>query len=59
MRLMKDFTLETYDRTAHAYAESHWKRDAHLLDKQHGDFLEFLKGRRMLDVGCGPGRDSE
>ena len=50
-------TIETYDKIAEEYAKT-WG-DINLIKKYADLFLRFLKGRKILDVGCGPGRDSE
>jgi ubiquinone/menaquinone biosynthesis C-methylase UbiE len=54
---MRDFTISTYDRTAHKYAERHW--DFRRWSRQYKDFMALMKGRKILDAGCGPGRDSK
>jgi len=53
---MDDLTIETYNKIAEKYAETHW--DTHSMDKQYCDFINFLNGKRLLDAGCGPGRDT-
>jgi ubiquinone/menaquinone biosynthesis C-methylase UbiE len=54
---MRDFTIETYDRTAMRYAGRHWS--IRRWSRQYRDFERLLEGRKILDVGCGPGRDSK
>lgn len=49
-------TLASYDGTARQYAELHW---AVRLVRQMEEFEAALPGRRVCDVGCGPGRDVE
>ena len=50
-------TTETYDKHAEIYAERWFKKPLTkpLLKK----FAKYLKGNRILDVGCGPGHDSK
>jgi SAM-dependent methyltransferase len=57
-----DNTLSFYDANARAYAANTFKLD---LGAEQRQFLEFLpsserssNGRRILDVGCGSGRDA-
>ena len=51
-----DKTLETYDKFADEYSGQY------LILKRSGKrvadhFLTHLPGKRVLDIGCGPGRD--
>ena len=50
-------TIETYDKYAKVYAERWFEKPVTkpLLRK----FAKYLKGKRILDVGCGPGHDSK
>jgi ubiquinone/menaquinone biosynthesis C-methylase UbiE len=50
-------TIEAYDKIAEEYSKT-WG-DIDLIKKYADLFLRFLKGRKILDVGCGPGRDSK
>jgi ubiquinone/menaquinone biosynthesis C-methylase UbiE len=49
-------TQADYDANARAYAEQQW---ATRLQRQMTIFTSALPGRRVLDLGCGPGRDVE
>jgi ubiquinone/menaquinone biosynthesis C-methylase UbiE len=51
-------TIETYEKTAERYAEEH-SDDIYLVKEQLDFFIASLKGNRVLDVGCGPGRDAK
>jgi ubiquinone/menaquinone biosynthesis C-methylase UbiE len=51
-----DETLESYDRTAPAYADVNWRNRLH---RQMERFEGSLPGSHVLDLGCGPGRDVE
>lgn len=50
-------TVETYDRHAEDYVDRHADRSPieHLVER----FCERTDGRRVLDVGCGPGWETE
>ena len=48
-------TRKMYNRTAFEYAETHF--DSTVLKKQYYTFMTLCKGKLILDVGCGPGRD--
>lgn len=52
-------TIESYEKTF----EGHKKRllddfDMKRLEKETSIFLSMLKGKKILDAGCGPGRDA-
>lgn len=49
-------TINWYDENAEQYARNTFKYPppSQLLDK----FAEYLPGKKILDAGCGPGRDS-
>lgn len=50
-----DETIATYDDTAREFAERNWETP---LDAMLGAFARFVpQGGRVLDLGCGPGRD--
>lgn len=52
---MADDTVATYDRMAGWFAERHWQTR---LEPQMERLLELVPpGGRVLDAGCGPGRD--
>ena len=55
---MEDYlseTIETYENNAEAYRDSraHYKMSIFM-----DPFLDLIQGKRILDIGCGPGRDS-
>ena len=49
-------TIATYEKIASNYFESH--SDVSEIKEIVNFFLKNLKGKRVLDVGCGPGRDT-
>ncbi len=56
---MKDYqkdTIGTYNHFAELYSE---KRKALLLLDEINKFRGLLRGKKILDIGCGPGRDAE
>jgi ubiquinone/menaquinone biosynthesis C-methylase UbiE len=52
-----EITRIMYNRTASEYAETHF--DSSILKKQYKTFMTLCRGKLVLDVGCGPGRDVE
>ena len=54
----KETTIDMYDYYAPGFNENTW-RDLETLRWYMGDFLFKLKGFRVLDLGCGPGKCSE
>ncbi len=52
-----DITIQTYDQIATAFADRWWNV---YYDQALGSFCSRLRpGARLLDLGCGPGRDVE
>ncbi len=49
-------TIATYDRVAEKYSEYSLGR---LSQYQLAKFISYLNGKRVLDVGCGSGRDTD
>jgi ubiquinone/menaquinone biosynthesis C-methylase UbiE len=49
-------TIKTYNKIVEEYVKIR-DRDEKILRKFLEKFLKYLKGKRILDVGCGPGRD--
>ena len=47
-------TIETYNRYSKVYGDYH---DEKLMQFQLTKFISLLKGKRILDIGCGCGRD--
>ena len=47
-------TIETYNKFAKIYADKHHEK---LLQFQLNKFVSFLPGKKVLDIGCGSGRD--
>ena len=50
-------TIATYERHAKKYAAEH--SNISEIKKEADFFLKCLKGKKILDVGCGPGRDAK
>jgi len=50
-------TIEGYEAGAEDYAQRHL--DPEVMRKQLELFIKNLRGKRILDVGCGPGRDAK
>lgn len=55
-KLLKE-TIQTYEGYANAY-ESKWGNYSG-LENIADNFISYLNGKKVLDVGCGPGRDSK
>ncbi|MEK6907235.1 MAG: class I SAM-dependent methyltransferase [Nanoarchaeota archaeon] len=47
-------TIQTYDKIANLYADYKFPK---LLQFQLNKFISLLIGKKILDAGCGPGRD--
>ncbi|OIO19070.1 MAG: hypothetical protein CO029_04760 [Candidatus Magasanikbacteria bacterium CG_4_9_14_0_2_um_filter_41_10] len=55
---MRDYQKETID-TYNKHAVSYQKSRINFLDTEKIDrFISLLSGKHILDIGCGPGRDS-
>lgn len=50
-------TIETYEDLAEDYSKNHF--DIEEVRKFIDFFIQNLKGKNILDVGCGPGRDAK
>ena len=53
---MKDKTLDYYNQNADSFVESTVSVD---FKKTQDKFIEILPGKRVLDFGCGSGRDTK
>ena len=53
---MKNKTLDYYNQNANAFVESTVSVD---FKKTQDKFIEILPGKRVLDFGCGSGRDTK
>ena len=53
---MKNKTLDYYNQNANAFVESTVSVD---FKKTQDKFIEILQGKRVLDFGCGSGRDTK
>jgi ubiquinone/menaquinone biosynthesis C-methylase UbiE len=50
-------TIEAYEKSAREYDQAH--NDIKEVKRTIDFFIKNLKGKKILDVGCGPGRDSK
>lgn len=49
-------TIETYDRIAKRFSDSHF--DTSFWKKEFGIFKKLMRGKKVIDIGCGAGRDA-
>ena len=49
-------TIETYEELVEDYHKTHFNID---MAPQQSFFIENLTGKKILDIGCGPGRDAK
>ncbi|MEW6231808.1 MAG: methyltransferase domain-containing protein, partial [Chloroflexota bacterium] len=50
-------TIKTYEETAEDYYKTHF--DINEVKNIADFFIQNLKGQKILDIGCGPGRDAK
>ena len=50
-------TIQTYEETAEDYYKTHF--DINEIKNIADFFIQNLKGQKILDIGCGPGRDTK
>ncbi len=50
-----DKTIESYDKIASQYSNTHF---AHFWVEEFDYFKELLSGKKIIDIGCGAGRDA-
>lgn len=50
-------TIQTYEKAAFDYYKTH--SNIHRLKNLLNFFIKNIKGKKVLDVGCGPGRDAK
>jgi len=53
---VKKFTTNTYDKIAVAYNK---RNNAHFWVDEFKYYVSIFKGKRIIDLGCGAGRDAE
>ena len=51
-----DKTIQTYDKIAGNFSESHF--DPIFWRKEFETFRKLTKGKKMIEIGCGAGRDA-
>lgn len=49
--------IKTYDKIAKEYGKRYGQISSYLV-KYRKEFIKYLNGKKVLDLGCGPGRDS-
>lgn len=52
---IKQLTIETYDKIAPGYGTSHF---AHFWIEEFDSYKTIIKGKKVIDLGCGAGRDA-
>lgn len=50
-------TIKTYEELAEDYYKTHF--DINKIKTISDFFIQNLKGKKILDIGCGPGRDAK
>ena len=50
-------TIQTYEETAEDYYKTHF--DINEIKNIADFFIQNLNGQKILDIGCGPGRDAK
>lgn len=50
-------TIQTYEKTAKEYFKA--RNDINIIKDQADFFIKNLAGIKVLDIGCGPGRDAK
>ena len=50
-------TIEAYEKLAKDYCRTHF--DINVIKNIADFFIKNLKGQKILDIGCGPGRDAK
>lgn len=53
---MRNPTVETYNWIASAYSKSHF--DPNFWSKEFSVFRKLIRGKKVIDIGCGAGRDA-
>jgi SAM-dependent methyltransferase len=53
----EEVTRQSYDRQAEAWMSGHWT--AKFWGENFDKFFELLPKGRILEIGCGPGRDAQ
>ena len=51
----KESTIETYNKIASHYSDSHF---THFWVEEFEKYKKIFKGNKVLDIGCGAGRDA-
>ncbi|HCC42583.1 TPA: hypothetical protein DEP93_03875 [candidate division WWE3 bacterium] len=56
MKDYKKLTIEAYDRMAQNFSDTHFDS---MYTSEFKKFTSLLKGNKVLEIGCGAGRDGE
>jgi ubiquinone/menaquinone biosynthesis C-methylase UbiE len=55
MNKNKEETIKTYNKIAPKYSSSHF---THFWVEEFAKFKSLIKGKKVIDIGCGAGRDA-
>ncbi|MEK9209421.1 MAG: methyltransferase domain-containing protein [Patescibacteria group bacterium] len=56
MREIQEKTIETYNKTASNYSDSHFYE--HFWIREFNEYRKLVRGNKILDIACGAGRDA-
>lgn len=55
--MISDKTIKTYDKISGHYSDTHYETT--FWEKEFKIFQTLIKGKKIIDIGCGAGRDAE